>query len=85
MGKKVHVNSYTRKDGTYVRSYTRYDPRSKHYKELGELPPENDKPAFLSDGIEEKNEEKNEEKTGKSESKSIKSGSTRKGSLNETD
>jgi len=84
MGKRVHVDSYTRTDGTHVRSYTRYDPRSKHFH-TPELPPENDKPSFLSDGIEEENEEKSEEETGRSESKSIKSGSTRKGSLNETD
>jgi len=84
MGKRVHVDSYSRRDGTHVRSYTRYDPRSKHFH-TPELPPENDKPAFLSDGIEEENGEKSEEETGKSESKSIKSGSTRKGSLNETD
>jgi len=85
MGKRVHVDSYTRRDGTHVRSYTRYDPRSKHFKNLGELPPEDDKPAFLSDGIEEENEEKSEEEMGKSESESVKSGSTKKGSLNETD
>jgi len=84
MGKRVHVDSYTRRDGTHVRSYTRYYPRNKHFH-TQELPPENDKPSFLSDGIEEESEVKGEEETGKSESKSIKSRSTRKGSLNETD
>gem|GEM_PF-2863907 len=38
MGKKVHVPAYHRSDGTPVRAYTRYDPRSKHYGEYGELP-----------------------------------------------
>jgi len=58
MGKKVHVPAYHRSDGTSVRAYTRYDPRSKHYGEHGELPHENQIPSFLSDGIEEENEEK---------------------------
>jgi len=84
MGKKVHVDSYNRRDGTHVRLYTRYDPRSKHFA-TRELPPEDDKPSFLSDGIEEENEEKSEEEMGKSESKSIKSGSTKNGFLNESD
>jgi len=85
MGKKVHVDSYSRTDGTHVRAYTRHDPRAKSYKSTGELPPEDQKPSFLSEGIEEENEEKSEEEMGKSESKSIKSGSTKKGSLNESD
>jgi hypothetical protein len=84
MGKRVHVDSYSKTDGTHVRAYTRYDPRSKHFA-TRELPPEDDKPSFLSDGIEEKSEGESEEETGKSESKSIKSGSTKKGSLNESD
>jgi len=84
MGKRVHVDSYSRRDGTHVRSYTRYDLRSKHFHPQ-ELPLEDNKPSFLSGGIEEENEEKSEEETGKSESKSIKSGSTKKGSLNESD
>jgi len=84
MGKRVHVDSYSRRDGTHVRSYTRYDPRSKNFH-MQELPPEDDKPSFLSDGIEEENREKSEEGTGKSESKPMKSGSTKKGSLNESD
>jgi len=84
MGKRVHVDSYSRKDGTHVRSYTRYDSRSKHFH-VQELPPENDKPSFLSDGIEEESEGKDEKETGKSEGKSIKSGSTKKGSQNEID
>jgi|GEM_PF-1112507 len=85
MGKRVHVDSYSRTDGTHVRSYTRYDPRNKQFRGSGELPPEDDKPSFLSDGIEEESEGESEEEMGKSESKSIKSGSTKKGSLNESD
>jgi hypothetical protein len=68
MGKKVHVPAYHRSDGTPVRAYTRYDPRSKHYGEHGELPPENQTPSFLSDGIEEeesKEEPKRSYKKGK--------------------
>ena len=49
MGKKVHVDSYTKTDGTHVRAYTRYDPRAKSYKSTGELPPEDQKPSFLSE------------------------------------
>jgi hypothetical protein len=71
MGKKVHVPAYHRSDGTPVRAYTRYDPRSKHYGEQGELPPENQTPSFLSDGIEEEesteeSEESKEESKGRS-------------------
>jgi len=84
MGKRVHVDSYSRTDGTHVRSYTRYDPRNKHFA-TRELPPEDDKPSFLSDGIEEESEGDNQEETEGSESKSSKSGSTKKGSLNESD
>ena len=62
MGKKVHVPAYHGSDGPPVRAYTRYDPRSKHYGEQGELPPENQTPSFLSDGIEE--EESTEESEG---------------------
>jgi len=82
MGKKVHVDSYTRTDGTHVRAYTRYDPRAKSYKSIGELPPEDQKPSFLSEGIEEEREGDNQGETGKPENKS---GSTKKGSLNESD
>jgi len=74
MGKKVHVPAYHRSDGTPVRAYTRYDPRSKHYGEQGELPPENQTPSFLSDGIEE--EESTEELE---ESKEEPKGSYKKG------
>jgi len=85
MGKRVHVDSYSRRDGTHVRSYTRYDPRAKNYKSIGELPPEDQKPSFLSEGIEEEREGDNQGETGKSESKPMKSGSTKKGSQNESD
>jgi hypothetical protein len=60
----VHVDSYTRTDGTHVRSYTRYDPRAKSYKSIGELPPEDQKPSFLSEGIEEEAKEITRDKQG---------------------
>jgi len=83
MGKKVHVDSYSRTDGTHVRSYTRYDPRSKHFA-TRELPPEDDKPSFLSDGIEEEEESENTESSEK-ETKTTKQASSKKGELNESD
>jgi len=83
MGKRVHVDSYSRKDGTHVRAYTRYDPRSKHFA-TRELPPEDDKPSFLSDGIEEEEESENTESSEK-ETKTTKQASSKKGELNESD
>ena len=83
MGKKVHVDSYNRRDGTHVRLYTRYDPRSKHFA-TRELPPEDDKPSFLSDGIEEEEESENTESSEK-ETKTTKQASSKKGELNESD
>jgi hypothetical protein len=61
MGKKVHVDSYSRTDGTHVRAYTRYDPRNKHFDSMRELPPEDDKPSFLSESAEPEEEPKEPE------------------------
>jgi len=83
MGKKVHVDSYSRTDGTHVRAYTRYDPRSKHFA-TRELPPEDDKPLFLSDGIEEEKESENTESFEK-ETKTTKQTSSKKGESNESE
>jgi len=83
MGKRVHVDSYSRKDGTHVRAYTRYDPRTKHFA-TRELPPEDDKPSFLSDGIEEEEESENTESSEK-ETKTTKQASNKKGESNESD
>jgi hypothetical protein len=85
MGKRVHVDSYSKTDGTHVRAYTRHDPRAKSYKSTGELPPEDQKPSFLSEGIEEESEGDNQEETEGSERKFSKSGSTKKGSFDESD
>jgi len=82
MGKRVHVDSYSRTDGTHVRAYTRYDPRNKQFRGSGELPPEDDKPSFLSDGIEEESE--NTESSEK-ETKTTKQASSKKGESNESD
>jgi len=84
MGKRVHVDSYTRRDETHVKSYTRYDPRARHYKELGELPPEDAKPSFLSDGIEEESED-NESSEKETKTTTTKQTSRKKGEYNESD
>jgi len=83
MGKKVHADSYNRTDGTHVRAYTRYDPRAKSYKSTGELPPEDQKPSFLSDGVEEEESENTE--SSEKETKTTKQASSKKGESNESD
>jgi len=82
-GKKVHVDSYSRTDGTHVRAYTRYDPRNKHFDSMRELPPEDDKPSFLSDGVEEEESESTE--SSEKETKTTKQASSKKGESNESD
>jgi len=63
LAKKVHVNPYQKADGTKVRGYVREDPRASSKGGSHELPPEDDKPSFLSEGIEP--EEDNEDEEGK--------------------
>ena len=54
MAKKVRVNPYTKPTtGQNVRGYVREDPRASGKGAPHELPPEDDKPSFLSDGTEE--------------------------------
>jgi hypothetical protein len=68
MAKKVRVNAYTKPStGQNVRGYVREDPRASSKGAPHELPPENDKPSFLSDGIESDEDKKadNESEEGK--------------------
>jgi len=81
-GKRVHVDSYSKTDGTHVRAYTRYDPRNKHFA-TRELPPEDDKPSFLSDGVEEEESESTE--SSEKETKTTKQASSKKEESNESD
>jgi len=64
LAKKVRVNPYQRSDGTKVRGYVREDPRASNKGAPHELPPENDKPSFLSEGIEPEDKESEEEDKG---------------------
>ena len=64
MAKKVRVSPYQRSDGTRVRGYIREDPRASNKATSHELPPENDKPSFLSEGIEPEDKESEEDKGG---------------------
>ena len=65
MAKKVRVRAYQKSDGTRVRGYIREDPRASSKGAPHELPPEDDKPSFLSEGIEpDKGEESEEDKGG---------------------
>jgi len=66
LAKKVRVSPYQKSDGTKVRGYVREDPRASSKGILHELPPEDDKPSFLSEGIEpdEDGESEKEEKEG---------------------
>jgi len=61
MAKKVRVSPYQKSDGTRVRGYVREDPRASSKGASHELPPEDDKPSFLSEGIE---PDENEESEG---------------------
>jgi len=61
LAKKVRVSSYQKADGTRVRGYIREDPRASSRGALHELPPEDHKPSFLSEGIEPEEDEKSEE------------------------
>lgn len=61
MAKKVHVSPYQKTDGTRVRGYTREDPRASVKGAPHELPPEDDKPSFLSEGIEPEEDRESEE------------------------
>jgi len=61
MAKKVHVSSYQKSDGTRVRGYIREDPRASNKGASNELPPEDQKPSFLSEGIEPEDKESEEE------------------------
>jgi hypothetical protein len=62
MSKKVKVPAYQKKDGTYVHSYVRTDPRSKKIPEK-ELPGEDGEEdlSYLSGGYEEQNDDVEEE------------------------
>ena len=63
MAKKVRVNAYTKPTtGQNVRGYVREDPRASGKGAPHELPPEDDKPSFLSGGIEEDKESEEEAK-----------------------
>ena len=64
LAKKVRVSAYQRSDGTRVRGYIREDPRASDKGTSHELPPENDKPSFLSEGIEPEEDKENEEGRG---------------------
>jgi len=64
MAKKVRVSAYQRSDGTRVRGYIREDPRASDKGTSHELPPENDKPSFLSEGIEPEEDKESEEDKG---------------------
>jgi len=64
LAKKVRVSPYLRSDGTRVRGYTREDPRASSKGAPRELPPENDKPSFLSEGIEPEEDKESEEDKG---------------------
>ena len=64
MAKKVRVNPYQRSDGTRVRGYVREDPRASSKGAPHELPPEDDKPSFLSEGIEPEEDKESEEDKG---------------------
>ena len=65
MAKKVRVSPYQKSDGTRVHGYIREDPRASNKGVSSELPPEDDKPSFLSEGIEpDENGESEEDKEG---------------------
>ena len=64
LAKKVRVSPYQKSDGTRVRGYIREDPRASSKGAPHELPPENDKPSFLSEGIEPEDKESEEDKGG---------------------
>jgi len=64
LAKKVRVNPYQRSDGTRVRGYVREDPRASSKGAPHELPPEDDKPSFLSEGIEPEEDKESEEDKG---------------------
>jgi len=65
LAKKVRVRAYQKTDGTRVRGYIREDPRASDRGTSHELPPEDDKPSFLSGGIEpEEDGESGENKGG---------------------
>ena len=64
MAKKVRVRAYQKSDGTRVRGYIREDPRAFSKGASHELPPENDKPSFLSGGIEPEEDGESEENKG---------------------
>jgi len=57
LAKKVRVNPYQKSDGTRVRGYVREDPRASSRGTPHELPPEDHKPSFLSEGIEPEDQE----------------------------
>ena len=64
MAKKVRVRAYQKSDGTRVRGYIREDPRASSKGAPHELPPEDDKPSFLSGGIEPEEDKESEEDKG---------------------
>jgi len=64
MAKKVRVSPYQKSDGTRVRGYVREDPRVSNKFASHELPPEDDKPSFLSEGIEPEEDKESEEDKG---------------------
>lgn len=63
MPKKVKVPAYQKKDGTYVHSYVRTDPRSKKIPEK-ELPGEEEDLSYLSSEYEEEQNDDVEEEHG---------------------
>jgi len=64
LAKKVRVSPYQKSDGTRVRGYVREDPRASNKGTFHELPPEDDKPSFLSVGIEPDEDGESEENKG---------------------
>jgi len=64
LAKKVRVRAYQKSDGTRVRGYIREDPRASSKGAPHELPPEDDKPSFLSEGIEPEEDKESEEDKG---------------------
>jgi len=64
LAKKVRVSAYQKSDGTRVRGYIREDPRASNKVNSHELPPEDDKPSFLSGGIEPEEDKESEEDKG---------------------
>jgi len=61
LAKKVRVNPYQKSNGTRVRGYVREDPRASVKGTSKELPPEDQRPSFFSEGIEPEEDKESEE------------------------